>query len=83
MLKAGIEDQVASLGWTVEKAILDISSPKMKDGVIPGVIPGASKIKNAQEVSRVCKSVSEAVRDQALAGHFPLTLGKFKLVLMK
>jgi arginase len=38
-------------------------------------LPDAGKIKNAEEVSRVCKQVSEAVRKQVQAGHFPLTLG--------
>jgi arginase len=75
MLRAGIEAQLTALDWTVERASLDCSSPKSSPVMNAGAVPSQGKIKNAQEVSRVCKSVSDAVKAQALAGHLPLTLG--------
>lgn len=70
LIKAGLIDQVAALGWQV-----DFGGHHQFEDITVENDPPRGIVKRPRLVSKVCENLARAVGEHAQRGHLPLTLG--------
>ncbi|TFY54454.1 hypothetical protein EVJ58_g8862 [Rhodofomes roseus] len=70
LVQAGLPEQLAELGWTV-----NYDGHHQFEEIDEKNDPPIGKMKNPRLVSRVCEAVAKVVGDHAKHGQLPLTLG--------